>query len=101
MSTFMMSFLFEVAMANGELHTTEEKLLLEAKQFSGSMMRFTNRSTAALSNGSRRRSANRNITKRSGSPRMQLRPRSRRRTGIRWPSIIRTKSRARGSLRSL
>jgi DnaJ like chaperone protein len=33
MSTFMMSFLFEVAMANGELHTTEEKLLLEAKQF--------------------------------------------------------------------
>jgi DnaJ like chaperone protein len=32
MSTFMLSFLFEVAMADGELHTAEEKLLLEAKQ---------------------------------------------------------------------
>ena len=33
MSTFMMSFLFEVAMADGELHAAEEKLLLEARRF--------------------------------------------------------------------
>jgi DnaJ like chaperone protein len=33
MSTFMMSFLFEVAMADGELHSAEERLLLEARQF--------------------------------------------------------------------
>ena len=32
MSTFMMSFLFEVAMADGKLHAAEEKLLLEARQ---------------------------------------------------------------------
>ncbi|PLX82949.1 MAG: molecular chaperone DjlA [Desulfuromonas sp.] len=32
MCTFMMSFLFEVAMADGELHPTEEQMLLEAKQ---------------------------------------------------------------------
>lgn len=31
MCTFMMSFLFEVAMADGELHAAEEKLLLEAR----------------------------------------------------------------------
>ena len=33
MCTFMMSFLFEVAMADGELHSAEERLLLEARQF--------------------------------------------------------------------
>ena len=33
MCSFMMSFLFEVAMADGELHKAEELLLLEAKQY--------------------------------------------------------------------
>ena len=33
MCSFMMSFLFEVAMADGELHNAEERLLLEAKQY--------------------------------------------------------------------
>jgi len=35
MCSFMMSFLFEVAMADGELHSSEEKMLLEAKQHFG------------------------------------------------------------------
>jgi DnaJ like chaperone protein len=33
MCSFMMSFLIEVAMADGELHAAEEKLLLEARRF--------------------------------------------------------------------
>ena len=32
MCTFMMSFLFQVAMADGALHPSEEKMLLNAKQ---------------------------------------------------------------------
>lgn len=32
MCSFMMTFLFEVAMADGELHAAEERLLLEARQ---------------------------------------------------------------------
>lgn len=35
MCTFMLSFLFEVAMADGSLHSSEEAMLMEAKQLFG------------------------------------------------------------------